>query len=190
MASAPKKNAAAQATPAVTESAPDEAVVAPRAVFVMPRGSAETAETSSPGGKDVFAAAAPVEEIQQSFRTALEKGVTESRAAFARAKTAADEAASAYEVSFAAAKDGALAINARALEALRANADANFDFLKAVLAAKSLSDVVTLQTEFARKQVETITGQTKDLGALTQKAVADAVEPFKEQVVKSLKIAV
>ena len=64
-------------------------------------------------------------------------------------------------MSFAAAKDGALAINAKGFEALRANADANFDFLKAVFAAKSLSDVVTLQTEFARKQVETFTSQTQ-----------------------------
>ncbi len=43
-------------------------------------------------------------------------------------------------MSFAAAKDGALAINAKGFEALRANADANFDFLKAVFAAKSLPD--------------------------------------------------
>ncbi len=94
------------------------------------------------------------------------------------------------EVSFAAAKDGALAIHAKAFEALRVNADANFDFLRAVFGAKTLSDVITLQTEFARKQVETMTGQTKDFGALTQKAMADAVEPIKEQVAKSFKIAV
>ena len=135
-------------------------------------------------------AAAPAAEIQQSVRSALEKGVVESRAAFAKAKTAADETVSAFEVSFAAAKDGALAINAKAFEALRANADANFDFLKAVFAVKSLPDLVTLQTEFARKQVETITGQSKDFGALAQKAMADAVEPIKEQVAKSFKIAV
>ena len=59
-----------------------------------------------------------------------------------------------------------------------------------MFAAKSLPDLVTLQTEFARKQVETITSQTKDFGALTQKAMADAVEPIKEQVAKSFKIAV
>ena len=145
----------------------------------MPEASAEDAETSSPAATDAFGAASPAAEIQQSFRSALEKSVAESRAAFAKAKTAADEAASAIEVSFAAAKDGALAINAKGFEALRANADANFDFLKAVFAAKSLSDVVALQAEFARKQVETFTSQSKDLGALTQKAMADAVEPFK-----------
>ena len=116
--------------------------------------------------------------------------MVESRAAFTKAKIAADETASAFEVSFAAAKDGALAINAKAFEALRANADASFDFLKAVFAVKSLPDLVTLQTEFARKQVETIASQTKDFGALAQKAMADAVEPIKGQVAKSFKVAV
>jgi phasin len=170
MATAPKKSAAA---PVVSARAPVEAAAAIKAV--MPTAAQ---------------VAAPAAEIQQSFRSALEKSVVESRAAFAKAKTAADEATSAFEVSFAAAKDGALAINAKALEALRANADANFDFLKSVFGAKSLTDVITLQTEFARKQVETMTSQTKDLGALTQKAMADAVEPIKEQVAKSFKIAV
>jgi phasin len=170
MATAPKKSAAAQAAHA---AAPVEAAAAINAVM--------------PTAPQV---AAPVEEIQQSIRSALEKGVVESRAAFAKAKTHADETASAFEVSFAAAKDGALAINAKALEALRANADANFDFVKSVFAAKSLADVIALQTEFARKQVETMTTQTKDIGALTQKAMANAVEPIKEQVAKSFKIAV
>ena len=170
MATASKKSAAQ----AISARAPVEAAVA---AFKAVKATAPQV-------------AAPVEEIQQSFRGALEKSVVELRAAFAKAKTAADEATSAFEVSFAAAKDGALAFNAKALEALRANADANFDFLKSVFAAKSLSDVITLQTEFTRKQVETMTSQTKDLGALTQKAMADAVEPIKEQVAKSFKIAV
>ena len=60
--------------------------------------------------------------------------------------------------------------------------------MKAVFAAKSLSDVITLQNEFARKQVETMTSQAKNLGALTQKAMADAAESIKEQVAKSLRI--
>jgi phasin len=167
--------------------------------FVAPKRSAAAPKVSAAAPVEAAAAAinaaapqvtAPVEEIQQSFRSALEKSVVETRAAFAKAKTHADETASAFEVSFAAAKDGALAINAKALEALRANADSNFDFLKSVFAAKSLTDVIALQTEFTRKQVETMTSQSKDIGALTQKAMADAVEPIREQVAKSFKIAV
>ena len=161
----------------------------PKKVSAVP-AKAAAAVVRAPAPTETQLAAAPAAEIQQSFRSALEKGVVESRAAFAKAKTAADETASALEVSFSAAKDGVLAIHAKAFEALRANADANFDFLKAVFGAKSLPDLITLQTEFTRKQVETITSQTKDFGALTQKAMADTVEPIKEQVAKSFKIAV
>jgi phasin len=172
MANAPKKSAVPLK---VSAAAPVEAAIA-TVNAVLP--------------SEVKSAAAPAAEIQQSVRSALEKGVVESRAAFAKAKVAADETASAFEVSFAAAKDGALAINTKAFEALRVNADANFDFLKAVFAVKSLPDLITLQTEFARKQVEAITGQSKDFGALAQKVIADAVAPIKEQVARSFKLAV
>jgi len=172
MANAPRKSAAPSV---ISAAAPVEAAVA-TVNAVLP--------------SEAKLASAPAAEIQQSFRSALEKGVVESRAAFAKAKAAADETANAFEVSLAAAKDGALAINTKAFEALRLNADANFDFLKAVFAVKSLPDLITLQTEFARKQVETITGQSKDFGALAQKAMADAVEPIKEQLARSFKLAV
>jgi len=172
MANTPRKGAVLKAVPSV----------APPKLAAEAMSAVESSEAQL--------AAAPAAEIQQSLRGALEKGVVESRAAFTKARIAADETASAFEVSFAAAKDGALAMNAKAFEALRANADAGFDFLKAVVAVKSLPDLVTLQTEFARKQVETITSQTKDFGALAQKAMTDAVEPLKEQAARSFKIAI
>ena len=122
----------------------------------------------------------------------------ETAAEFAQEETAAETASAVevsfaapkHEVGFAALKDDAVAINAEAFEALRVNAEANFDFLKALFAAKSPSEVIRLQTEFARRQVETMTSQAKNLGALTQKAMADAAESIKEQVAKSLRIAV
>ncbi|HSV01034.1 MAG TPA: TIGR01841 family phasin [Roseiarcus sp.] len=156
--------------------------LAPVKVAATPDISAEQTEAQT--------SVASAAEIQQSLRSALEKSVVESRAVFTKAKIATDETVSAFEVSFAAAKDSALAIHAKAFEALRANADAGFDFLKAASAVKSLPDLATLQTEFARKQFETITSQTKDFGALAQKAVADAVEPIKDRVAKSFRIAV
>jgi phasin len=183
MATAPKKGAASQA---VSAAAPMDAT-AQEVSTAAPMETAPTPKVVIPSLPDL---AEPAVEIQQSFRSALEKSVAESRAAFVKAKTAADEAATAFEVSFAAAKDGALAINAKAFEALRANSEANFDFVKAVVAAKSLADVIALHAEFTRKQFDTMTGQTKDIGALTQKAMTDAVEPIKERLAKSFKIAV
>jgi phasin len=167
MATASKKSAPAQK---VTVEAPAELV------STLARAPLNVAE--------------PAIELEQDFRGTLERNVVESRAAFVRFKAAADEATSAFEVSLAAAKAGTLAINAKAFEALRANAEANFEFLKGALATRSLPDLIALQTDFARKQIEALTGNTKDIGTLTQKAVAETVDPIKEQFAKSLKIAV
>jgi phasin len=169
MATSPKKSAQARG-PAPVEPDLDEA---------------------APGMEEAVAAVIePAAEMQDSVRTALEKGVSESRAAFARAKASADEATNAFELSFAAAKDGVIAFNAKALEAWRANGEANLDFIKASLAVKSLADLVKLQNEFARKRVEAVSDQFKDLGALAQKTALEAFEPVKDQVAKSFKLAV
>lgn len=135
-------------------------------------------------------AAEPVAEIESNVRAALEKGVAESRAALSKVKMTADETANSIEKSYYAARDGVIAINAKAFEALRTNAEANFDFMKAAFGVKSLADFIALQSEFARKQVDALTGQSRDLGALTQKTVTETIEPFKDQVAKSFKIAV
>lgn len=174
MAASSKKGAATQAAPAP--------VAEPMSDVVMPN-PAEAADVAE-------ALVEPVAGMQENARAALEKGVAESRAVLVKAKVSADDAVNALEQSFTAAKDGVIAINAKAFEALRANAEANFEFMKASFAVKSLSDLVALQSEFTRKQVDAVTGQAKDIGALTQKTVADAFEPLKDQMAKSFKIAV
>jgi phasin family protein len=131
----------------------------------------------------------PVSAFEQE-ETAAEFAQEETAAETATAVAVAFAAPKKDEVSFAALKDDAVAINAEAFEALRVNAEANFDFLKALFAAKSPSEVIRLQTEFARRQVETMTSQARNLGALTQKAMTDAAESIKEQVAKSFRIAV
>jgi phasin family protein len=196
MAFTPKKKAAGKVEPAPAATESGNGRAKPRAAVVASRASADDAATSAkaaaPAAKGVAETAVveSVVEVEQKARAVLDKGVVETRAAWLKAKTAVDEAASAFEISFAAAKDGAFAINAKALEALRANADANFDFLMSAFAAKSVPDLIRLQTEFARKQVEAMTDQTKNIGALAQKTMAQAVEPIKEQVEKSFKVAV
>jgi len=188
MASASKKTPSTRVPPRPVESKGDEELVAPGVALVLPH-----APGGAPPAPPAFAAEftpSPVTEVQESLRDALERGLTDSRAVFIKTRAAAEETATAFEVSFAAAKDGALAFNAKAFEALRANADASFDFLKAVCAAKSLSDVITLQTEFGRTRVETAVSQAKDLGALAQRAMVEAVEPITERVARSLKMAV
>jgi len=165
MASSPKKAAAAKVEPDL----PNELPTASEAVEAIVE---------------------PALEMQETVRNVIHKGVEESRAAFAKAKTSADEAANAFEACFAAAKDGVIAFNEKALAAVRANAEANFDFVKASFAAKSVGDLVALQSEFARKQTDAVVVQFKDLAEVAKKTVVETFEPIKDQVAKSFKIAV
>lgn len=181
MASGPKKTAALNPAPADQEAAPEALAPAP-----APAAAAVASETV----KAFEAPVASLNELQGNLRTVVAKGLTETRAAYSKAKANADEAANALETSYAAAKAGVVAINAKALEALRANVEANFDFVKSAFGVKNVADYVALQGEFTRKQLEAITDQSKEIGVLAQKLAAETAEPIKEQVAKSFKIAV
>jgi phasin len=132
---------------------------------------------------------ASVDQLQEHVRKAVEKGVADTRVAYARVKTAAEEATEALESSYSTATKGVVAFNTKALDALRANAEANFDFVKAVINAKSVSEFITLQSEHASKQVEAINVQAKEIAALAQKIAVESVEPIKSQVARTFRLS-
>lgn len=134
-------------------------------------------------------ALAPVAQMQETVRLAVEKGVAETRAAYARAKSTAEEATGALESSYSTAAKGLVDFNTKTLDALRINAEANFDFVKAVINVKSVSEWVALQSEHATKQVETINAQAKEIATLAQKIASDSVEPIKGQFIKAFRLS-
>jgi phasin len=163
---------------------------APVTAAVVESVAASTTRVVPPEVAKIFEAPAKsITEMQEKMRAMIEKGIAETRGAYTKAKSAADETNSALEASFATAKTGAVEINSKVFEALRASADANFDFVKSILGVKSIADYVTLHSEFARKQIETLTGQTKEIAALAQKVATETAEPIKTRVAKTLKIA-
>ena len=131
---------------------------------------------------------ASMTEAQGKVRSMVETGLTETHSRLSQMKSAADEAAHAFETSYATIKNGAVQINVKALEALTATAEANFAFFKSVFAVKSPSDYVMLHSEFARKQIEMMTAHTKAFGELAQKVATETVEPIKAQVAKTFHI--
>ena len=140
--------------------------------------------------KAVEAPLVPMQEVQGKARALIEKSLVEGRANFAKAKSVANETTAAIEASYGAAKDGVVEFNVKAIEAIKASADANFELFKSLAGAKSISEVVTLQTEFSRKQFEGAYTQAKDLAALARKVADEASAPIKAHVSKSLKLAV
>ncbi|MCV3242195.1 phasin [Mesorhizobium sp. ZC-5] len=126
------------------------------------------------------------------LRTFAEKGVEQSKEAYAKLKAGAEETQKTLESTFETAKSAGSELSLKTISALRANAEANFSHLEALVGVKSLSELVELQTAFLRKRVEMTVEQTKELQSLTTKAATDVSKPVKdafEKAFKELKVA-
>lgn len=125
-------------------------------------------------------------------RAFAEKGIEQSKEAYSKLKTNAEEAQKALESTYETVKSVGNDLSLKAIAALRANSEAGFSHLEALVGAKSLSEVIELQTAFVRKSVETAVEQAKDLQAVTSKAAEDVSKPIKtafEKTFKDLKVA-
>lgn len=174
---APRKPAAAKAAPA-----PAAAVEAP--VSAPKAAPAPVAAPAVDVKEAVKAVETKVAEVQENVRKATEQGVEQTRAAYAKLKTAADAATASLETSYSVATKGVSEFNAKAIDALQSNTLAAFDFVKALAGAKSVSEAITLQTEHARKQYEAVTAQAKELAEIAKKVATDSAEPIKAQLTK------
>jgi phasin len=128
-------------------------------------------------------------EVQENVRRLTEETVDQTRAAYARLKAIAEDATGSLEATYAAASSGMKDLHSVAMEAMKANTDAAFEFFKAMLGAKDLSDAMKLQSEHARKQMEALNAQAKDIGAAAQRLAAQSAEPLKATLGKGFGLA-
>ena len=121
-----------------------------------------------------------------------EKGVEQSKEAYAKLKTGAETAQKALESTFETAKNAGSEFSLKSIATARANAEAGFAHLEALVAAKSLSEVIELQTAFVRQAFETAIEQAKDFQTASTKAAEEVSKHLKdvlEKGVKELKVA-
>jgi phasin len=118
-------------------------------------------------------------EVPAAYRDLVEKGISQAKQNYERLKTVTEEASELVETTYATATRGASEYGVKLLEALRANANAHFDFAQNLLAVKSPSEMVELSTTHARKQFETLSAQSKELASLAQKVSTETAEPIK-----------
>ncbi|ESZ65267.1 phasin [Mesorhizobium sp. L103C119B0] len=144
---------------------------------------AKTAETIENVEFPSFDASKATDQI----RAFAEKGVEQSKEAYSKLKTGAEETQKVLESTFETAKTVSSDLSLKTIAALRANAEAGFLHLEALIGAKSLSEVVELQTAFLRKRVETTVEQAKDFQAVVSKAAEDVSKPVKTAFEKALK---
>jgi len=119
-------------------------------------------------------------EATSAFREFAEKGLTQAKDAYAKMKTAAEEATSILETSYANASKGAADYGLKVVEMGRANTNAAFDFAAELLGARTLAQMVEISTSHTRKQIEQMTEQAKELTSLAQKVATTTAEPLKD----------
>ncbi len=86
--------------------------------------------------------------VPESVRALAEKTVNQSREAYERGKDALEEAIDALERSFDAAGQGATAFNRKLIDLAQRNLNSAFDLAKSLAGAKTLGEIVELQSAF------------------------------------------
>ena len=148
--------------------------------------TSKTAKSATPPF-EAFSFPAPGFEVPAVFREFAEKSASQARDAYARLKTAGEEATGLIEETFENARDGALAIGVKAIDTAKVNSDASFALAHDIFGAKTLAEVIELQSAFARKQFEAMTAQMKEFQALGEKYIATTTRPVAEKVEKTMK---
>ena len=127
----------------------------------------------------------PNVEMPAAFREFAERAAAQAKNTYEKMKAAAEQATDALETTYSTATKGASDYGLKVIELARANTNAAFDFAGEIMAAKTLSEVAELTSAHARKQLEALTEQSKELAALAQKVATETAEPIKSGMNKA-----
>jgi phasin len=130
-------------------------------------------------------ASPPKMDATQALPATAENTSAQVKEAFEKMSAATAEATALIRNSYSTAVKGAQDYNAKVIEFANANTEATFAFAQKLSGVKSPSDFIELSTDHSRKQIDTLTQQTKELAALAQKVTLATVEPLKTGVTKA-----
>ncbi len=116
-------------------------------------------------------------EIPSEMRHVAEQSVAQAKQAFDGFMTAAQQAVSALEGQAAVAQASAKDMGKKAMSFAEQNVASSFEFAQKLVRAKDVQEVMQLQAEFARAQMEALGAQAKELGESATKAAMDTAKP-------------
>src|SRR5919202_5666531 len=116
------------------------------------------------------------EGIPQSMREMAEHSVSQARHALEEYMAAAQRAMSAMEGSAQAAQAGARDASRKAVEYAETNVGDAFDLAERLVRAQDMREIVALQQEFLRTQMERFGAQMRELGGLATRTEPDATQ--------------
>jgi phasin len=106
-------------------------------------------------------------EVPPELRTFAERSVEQARQAFDGFISAAHQAMSAYEGQAETARKGARDVTEKAVTFAERNMTSAFEFAHDLVRARDLQEVLRLQADYIRRQMEALTEQARELGEST-----------------------
>jgi len=115
-------------------------------------------------------------EIPTDVRSFAEQSMEQARRAFDGFMTAGQKAASALDTHAVVAQSGAKDLRQRAMMFAERNVASSFEFAQKLIRASNPEEVMKLQTEFAKAQMQALAEQAQELGQSVTKAAMDATK--------------
>jgi len=131
-------------------------------------------------------------EVPPVIRDIAENSVAQTKEAYEKIKASAEEATSILGSSIEKTRDGVAQLNAKAIEAARANTEAAMTHAKDVIAVKSLSEAIELQAAFTKNQINAMQDQVKTFQEITAKITEETTAFYKlafQKTTEAFKVA-
>jgi phasin len=130
-----------------------------------------------------FAAFDPAK-LTQSWHAFAEKGAGQSRDAYGKMKTAAEEATRTMESTIHSAQAGSMEMGLKAIDVMRTNTEMSLAHMQSLMGVTSMSEFLELQTTFVRKQAELGVEQARSMQEAARKVADEVSKPGKEAAEK------
>jgi len=179
--SAPKPAEAARTAPTKAADVLMETVEAVKAAAVRAAEAAPAPAPTRPVAEAAPARTAEVPSPAQMVAPAarlLEAGTEQARAAYARAQSTTEQFRHAVTETAAASTRGALEVNGKVINAMRAQSDAAMELWRSTLTASSFAEAVRAQTSGTRQLYETAATHWRDVAETTTRWISASVMPM------------
>jgi phasin len=111
------------------------------------------------------------------MRAFAEKSVEQAKQAFDGFISAAHHAVNSIEGQAQTARQGAKDVTDKAMTFAEQNVASSFEFARRLVRAKDIQDVMKLQADYIKQQMQAFSEQAKELGATTTKAAQETATP-------------
>jgi len=133
-----------------------------------------------------------VTKMTDGYREMADKSVNQTKEAYAKVKTVAEDTTKAMETTLETAQAGTVELSLKAIDAARGNVEHSLSHMEALLGVKSVAEMIELQTGFFRKQAEMMAEQAKVMQEAAKKVAEDVSKPAKtvaEKAMSEIKVA-